>query len=327
MDAHVEQALGASDVRIVVTGAGGWIGLSTLELLNATLGDAFAARVHCFGSSRRALTLRDGTTVEQRPLPEICSLDAAPTIVLHLAFLTKDRAEMMDEATYREANRQLDRTLLDALDGIGAQAVFVASSGAAAVANDPDASPSMRLYGSLKREQEERFAAWAERHRKRAVVARIFNLSGPHINKHHSYALASFILDALAGRPIAIQARHRVIRSYVAIRELMSLVIALLLDGLPGVTCFDTGGEPMEMQEIAQAIAQALGPVAIERPPVDAAPVDRYAGDGRAYAALLDENGIKPVPFARQVIETAEFLAAAQSLLPANRVAMRYLPC
>lgn len=325
--AHIEQAVRSSRARIVVTGAGGWIGMATLELLKAGLGEDLAARVDCFGSSRRVLHLRDGTKVEQRPLCEVAMLEPAPTSVLHLAFLTKDRAEAMAEDEYRQANRDLDQTLLDALDRLGAEAIFVASSGAAAFADDASASAAMRLYGTLKREQEERFAAWAEQRRKRAVIARIFNLSGPHINKHDSYALASFILDAAAGRAIAVRAPHRVVRSYVAVRELMSLVFALLLDGKTGLTRFDSGGEPMEMQAIAEAVASLLGPVPIERPPLDGAQLDHYAGNSDEYRSLLADHGIAPVPFARQVIETAEFLTPFQALSPANGVAMGRQSC
>ncbi|WP_309602674.1 NAD(P)-dependent oxidoreductase [Sphingomonas sp.] len=305
---HVAQALLANHSRIVITGAGGWLGLATLELFHAALGDQLAGRVVCFGSRHRTLVLIDGTPVEQRPMADIAQLETAPTIVLHLAFLTKDRAEDMDEQAYRAANEALDQILLDALPATGADAIFIASSGAAARADDPAASPAMRLYGALKGDQEARFADWADRHHKRAVIARLFNISGPHINKHGSYALAAFILDALAGRPIAINAPHRVVRGYVAIRELMSLVIALLLDKATGVTSFDSGGDPLEMLDIAQAIADLLGPVAITRPTLDPTISDHYAGDAAVYRDLLASKAIDPVPFARQVIETAEFL-------------------
>ena len=324
---HVAEAVRSSEARIVITGAGGWIGMATLDLLAAALGKALATRVVCFGSSRRTLQLQDGTSIEQRPLAEISSLESEPTIVLHLAFLTKDRAEAMDEAAFRAANRALSETLLDALDAIGADAIFVASSGAATRADDPQASPAMRLYGALKREQEELFATWAERQKKRAVIVRIFNISGPYINKHGSYALASFILDALAGRPIAIRSPHPVIRSYVAVRELMSLAFALLLDGQKKVTRFDSGGDPIEMQDIAEVVASQLGPVSIDRPPLDRTLVDHYAGDDRAYRALLADHHIEPVPFPRQVIETADFLARLQPLSGGGRVAMDKRAC
>ncbi len=321
LEPHVAEAIRASDARIVIAGAGGWIGLATLDLLKTALGDQFAARVHCLGSNRRTLALQDGTPVAQRPLTEIATLPPAPTILLHLAFLTKDRAVAMDEPAYRAANRAIDDQVLNALDAIETKSIFIASSGAASFADYPNPAPAMRLYGTLKCEQEARFADWADRTANRAVIARIFNLSGPYINKQRSYALAAFILDALAGGPIAIRAPHRAIRSYVAIRELMSLVFALLLDGTKVITRFDSGGEPLEMQAIAQAVADQIGTSAIDRPPLDPAIIDEYAGDGSAYAALLARHCIAPVPFARQVTETVDYLSFFEGRESRDRLA------
>ena len=323
----IAEALAASGTRIVITGAGGWLGMATLELLHASLGNDIAHRVRCFGSSHRKLTLLDGTVFEQRKLSGLAALNPAPTILLHLAFLTKDRVEAMDEAAYRTANRALDQAVFHALGPIGVNAVFVASSGAAYRADDPTAAPAMRLYGGLKRDQEAMFANWATASGKRAIVARIFNISGPHINKHASYALAAFILDALAGRPITINAPHRVVRSYVAVRELMALVFALLLEDTAQSVRFDTGGDPMEMQDIAQAIADLLGPVAIVRPPQNAAISDVYTGDPAVYRALLADHAIVPGTFAQQVLETAAFLALGGLSRPTGRVATAKQSC
>lgn len=308
---HVAEALARSDRRIVITGAGGWLGMATLELLHSALGTDFGDRVRCFGARARTLSMSDGASIAQRPLPEIAALDPHPTLVLHLAFLTKDRAEAMDELEYRAANRALSRTVLDALDAIGAEAVFVASSGAARSADDPAAARAMRLYGALKREDEEEFAGWAEQSGRTAVITRIFNLSGPHINKHQSYALASFIIDALAGRPVTVRAPHRVVRGYVAIRELMALVLSLMLRPAAGVVRFDTGGAPLELEEAARIVAEVVGGHGVVRPArVDDA-ADVYVGDDEGYRRLLEAHGVPIVPFERQVAETAEFLAGA----------------
>lgn len=323
----IAEALAASGTRIVITGAGGWLGMATLELLHAALGNDIAHRVRCFGSSHRKLTLLDGTVIEQRKLSGLTALEPKPTILLHLAFLTKDRAEAMDEAAYRTANRALDQAVLDALDPIGVDALFVTSSGAAYRADDPAAAPAMRLYGGLKRDQEAMFADWATASGKCAIIARIFNISGPHINKHASYALAAFILDALAGRPITINAPHRVVRSYVAVRELMALVFALLLEDETQSVRFDTGGDPLEMQDIAQAVADLLGPVSIVRPPQTAANSDVYTGDPAVYRALLAGHAIVPVTFAQQVLETAAFLALGGPSGPTGRVATTKQSC
>lgn len=304
LQAGIAARLVADGRRIVVTGAGGWLGLATLELLHAALGDAMPKRVAAFGSETRALRLRDGTQVLQRPLADMAWLPAKPTLVLHLAFLTRDRAESMDEDTYRAANHAIGDTVLNALDTIGTEAVFLASSGAAALTDAP--APAMRLYGAMKREDEQRFAHWADTHNRRAIIARIHNISGPHMNKHGAYALASFMADALARRPIAVRAPRPVIRSYVAIRELMALVFALLLDDAPGVVRFDSGGIPLELGEVAQVVADAVPGASVERAPITDTSADRYHGDDALYSTLLAQHGLDPVDLVTQVSEALD---------------------
>ena len=300
------ETLARTDHRIVVTGAGGWLGLATLELLRDALGEAFATRVVAFGSNARVLRLRTGE-VAQRPLVELAALPPAPTRVLHYAFLTKDRAAAMADDAYAAACAHIRETVLAALGPIGATAIFVASSGAAARADDPAAARELRLYGRLKRDDEDAFAAWTEARNTRAVIARVFNLTGPYINKHSAYAMASFILDALAARPIAVRAPREVVRGYVPIRELVSLALLLLLDGA-GVTRFETGGDALELGEVAAAVAGVLGGTVTRAAITDAA-ADRYLGDEVGYAALLARHGITRTPLWEQIAETAAYLA------------------
>lgn len=303
--------LASSDNPIVVTGASGWLGLATLDLLHRALGEAFARRVHCYGSAPRNLDLGGGRLVEQRALSELPALGRKGAWLLHFAFLTKDRAIEMDDASYRAANLKIRETVISALETIDAAGIFVGSSGAASKADNQAASPAMRLYGSLKRDDEAQFAAWGEARGKRVVIGRIFNITGPFINKHQAYAMASFILDALARRPIAVRADREVVRSYVAIRELLSLVFSLLADAPCGVVRFDTGGEALELGEVADAVSQALGGVGVRRAPILNPQPDRYVSDCESYSELLAHHGIASVPLERQILETARYLGAA----------------
>ena len=109
----------------------------------------------------------------------------------------------MSEAEYVKANENIRATVLQALDCIGVEKMFVASSGAANFSKDEEASAAMRLYGSTKLDDEGIFERWAREHGATLVVGRLFALSGPYINKP-DYALASFILDALEGRTIQV---------------------------------------------------------------------------------------------------------------------------
>ena len=115
--------------------------------------------------------------------------------------------------------------------------------------------------------------------------------------------MSALMLEAIAGRPVAVHAPHRVVRGYVAIRELMSLVFALLLDPKPGVIRFDTGGEPMELAEVADAIASLTGGTFV-RAALTSEADDCYVGKRTAYDRLLADHQIATVPFAQQLKET-----------------------
>ncbi len=305
------ERLKAGPWRLVVVGAGGWLGLATLEMLHALLGEDFQKRVVCFGSDHRTLNLRGGVTVSQRPLSEIGHLPAVPSLVLHLAFLTQEKAKAMTPGDYDAANRAISGAVLGALDAIGAEGVFVPSSGAVYMVPDPEAEASKRQYGALKLEDEASFAAWGEARGARVALARVFNLSGPYINKQSSYALACFIADALAGRPILIRAARPVYRSFTAISELMSVVFGVLTDPVPARELFDTAGDQgLEMAEVAHLVAEVVGHGAgVERPAFVDGPADRYLGDISHYARLRARYGVAAVAFSEQIRATAVFMA------------------
>jgi nucleoside-diphosphate-sugar epimerase len=312
LDERAVEVLRAGSRRIIVVGAGGWIGRALLRGLHDALGAAaFAVRVAAFGSSARAIDLGDGLSAMQRPLSEVGALPAEPSLLFNLAFLTKDKVAGMPRDEYIAANRALTQTVLGALAPVGVDRLFLASSGAAAFAEDPDASDDLRLYGALKRDDENIFAAWAaEDPERRAVVTRIYSLSGPFINKHEVYALASFINAALSGEPIAVCAPMPVLRSYVAIRELMSLVLVQLLgDEGEQVRRYDSGGDALELAEFGALVARVLGGE-VQRAEITRDQPNRYVGAAEPYARLLDEAGIAPVVLEQQIADTAVTLAA-----------------
>jgi nucleoside-diphosphate-sugar epimerase len=306
------QRLAESDSRLVVTGASGWLGLATLEMLHGLLGEAFARRVVCFGGRSRRLSLRGGLFVDQSPLAGLAELAPKPTIVLHLGFLTQGPQMTLGADDYVAANLAIRRSVLAALDPIGAEALFLASSGAAYLADRSGGPQSKHLYGWLKREDEAAFAHWGRARGKTVASARIFNLTGPYINRRTTYALACFIADALAGRPIRIQASKPVYRSYTSIAELMSVVLGALTGPARAPLVFDTAGDAvLEMGEIAEAVGFALHSAAgIERPSFDrAADPDRYAGDGATYAALGRGCRVARTLLVQQIQDTAAFMA------------------
>lgn len=306
--AHVRERLTSDDRRILVIGAGGWIGRSLLALLWECLGsDEFSRRVVAFGSSSRPVSLSSTLAVAQRPLEHLAELEKKPSLAFHLAFLTKDKVAGMDRDRYIEANRSLSERVLAGLNTAGVDRLFLASSGAAAFADDAQAATDLRLYGQLKREDEERFAGWAAAGG-RLMTCRIYAVSGPYVNKAETYALANFILAAMAGGPVVVKAPRRVVRSYVAVREILAAAMAVLLDAdAAPVTFVDSGGTPMELGDVATIVADVFG-TEVVRAAITEPDSNIYVGNDVAWQKLLHRHALESMTLRQQILETARWL-------------------
>jgi UDP-glucuronate decarboxylase len=310
----IAQSLRSSDARVLVTGAGGWIGSATLEILAQALGPAdFRRRVRAFASGGRRLDLLGGVSVELAGLEELARVEAGPSILLHYAFLTREKASAMGIEAYRAANARISDRVAEAVARLRPQGMFLASSGAVyGPGRAFDEDMARNPYGVLKRRDELLFADACRTAGTSLAVARIFNLSGPYINKLDSYALASFLVDALAGRPITIRAAQRVERSYVHVGDVAGLALAVLLEPGGEAVTFDAAGERVvEVGELATLVRDLAGGPGLEirRPPVETGrPADRYVGDGAAMAALARRYGLSLLDLPGQIRRTAEYL-------------------
>lgn len=311
----LRQQIRKSGRRFVVTGATGWIGRTAVTLLAEALDAEAPARLACFGSRAGSIALSSGHDQPVRPLAQLPDLAPVPTALLHLGFVTKDKVSLQSEGDYTYANQAISDTVYDALDAIGVDRLFLASSGAAAQCDNPAAPADLRLYGALKLEDEHRFARWAKDRPdlRRAAICRVFSVSGSGINKPTTYALADMILRGLVGGPVTVRSPREVWRSYVAASELVALALAILLsERAEPVIRFESGGSPMELGEVAVQVANHLGVFAPVRT-ITENPPDIYCGDHESWLELLEKYGLFHLPFSRQLEATAAYLARLES--------------
>lgn len=298
--------------RFIVTGAGGWFGRATLELLDEALGDSLSDRVAAFAASGRSYRLRSGRELALAPLSSLRHLPPGdrPTHLAHYAFLTREKVAGMPAERYVAANREITRLTTEAALRLGVSGAFTTSSGAIydgirerelALAGNP--------YGALKLEEEEAFSGLSA-DGVRTAICRVFNVSGPFINK--DYALGSFLGAALRGEDIRIAARTRVVRSYVHVRDIVAAGFSIML-GLaePPARPFDTAGaEVVEVGDLARRIRAVLDlpQLGISRDPMIEAPEHRYVGDGARLEALARRTGIPLAPLDEQIRDTAAYM-------------------
>jgi nucleoside-diphosphate-sugar epimerase len=315
------QALADSGLHVVITGAGGWIGQATLEMIEGALGDQFSVRVHAYGSARRVLRLRSGNTLVSESLGQLRDLKSTPRLVAHLAFVTREHVGSHELLEYESLNEAIASTVLDHVHRGDVEGVFVPSSGAVYnLEGRPEADLRTNPYGLMKLRDEERFGNASPRAGRTAIV-RVFNLAGAFLNKANAYALGSILTDLAAGGPISLRADHPVIRSYTHVGDLVELAFAVMLGSVAGPGApFDTEGErEIEIGDLATLSASLVGlpRTPIERPPFagTAAP-DRYVGDGTEMRRLAVECRRDLATLEDQILDTAEFLWARGPDLP-----------
>jgi len=289
------QALGED--RVLVIGASGWLGRTALDLL-APLG------LPTLPLASRARIIRVGEReIECRVWDEGELAAFAPTVVLDCAFLTRDRVTDMPLDEYLSANRSLTERLLYATRLPDVRLALTVSSGAAVHPHDAlDGPIEDSPYGYLKREAEHRLAQAAAESGAVPVVVRAWSISGAHVQKPQNYALGSMIRAADSGA-IRITARRPVFRRYVLAEELLALGMA---EGGVGPATVDSGGELVEMAELAARIAAVVRPDAvITRDELDPRDPDRYHSDGQDWERRCQRWDLASAPLDRQIEITA----------------------
>jgi nucleoside-diphosphate-sugar epimerase len=286
---------------VVITGAGGWIGQAAIEMFGSA-----GAKIFAFGATPRNMSLRNGGTLEVQALAALPALDIAKTYIFHCAFLTREHASLLPLENYIARNREISHLVAGFIKKNGARGVFLPSSGAVYRSSDLSANP----YGVLKTEDERIFTELCESAKIPSAIIRVFNLAGPFINKFYSYALASVIVDFLAGRDVTLRAAHPVWRAYAHVGDVLSIAASLLVDQMrTGI--FDTGGEAIEIGDLARRVA---GPEQkIIRPDWQAGIPDRYLGDAAIFTQIATASGITLRTTNQQIADTIDFMRGALS--------------
>lgn len=237
----------------------------------------------------------------------------APTVVANFAFNTRDRLQDMGRAEFIGENRELTRRLLFALGLDGVRIGLTISSGAALSPDAEAGDESAEIYGYMKAQEEEEALSMASAHRN-VVVARVYSVSGPFVRRVHEYAFSDFVSQAIRGT-VTIRSSQPVFRRYVAVRDLLSTSLGSGDAGWSGV--IESGGDLVEMQELAEAITAVVNPKArIIRGELRIPEPSVYASDNRTWTEACDRTGIRPLTLHQQARAVERYLKG----LPASSV-------
>jgi nucleoside-diphosphate-sugar epimerase len=286
--------------RILVTGATGWLGrelIARLRLLRPEVPILAVASQH--------------RTVHAGPLKidaVAWDLDAIsqwkPTIVVHLAFLTRELEAVLGWREYESRNRQLSDLATHSYGLPSIRAFVYASSGAAI-------SPGSGSYGLLKAQDEERFREQGRVSGVPTVVARVWSVSGEWCPKSDLFALYDLIRQTRMGPVVHINAAHEVVRRYVDAGEYLEICLALAGSGSNGA--IDSGGQRVELGELALRIQQILGIVRPIERPESSGTSDVYCSESSSMTRLARQFGVALSGLEDQIRRSARAVDAGQS--------------
>ena len=294
-------------MRIVVTGAAGFIGSHTCERLvtrgHEVIGlDSFDSYLYPAEQKRRNAVAFTGARMIEGNICDPAAVANAITtdvdVVCHLAALAGVRPSLAEPLRYLETNITGTGVIIERMRTLGlTRLVFASSSSvygakpgtdvAAFREDDPCLTPASP-YAATKRMNELQLSAYRDLFGLGVFALRFFTVYGP--RQRPDMAIAKFTTAIANGHPITLFGDGSSRRDYTFIDDIVSGVVAAIERIQPNdYEIFNLGGtNTISLAALVQTIERVIGKVAIiNRQPDQPGDVPiTYANIDRARAAL-----------------------------------------
>ena len=225
-------------------------------------------------------------------------------MVIDTAFVTRERLPILGHKTYVETNQKLiDQSLtIAALPSLRKYIGF--SSGATMhLAGHTSFSLEENPYAAQKRIYESKISEIAANHQSDISVARVWSVTGSYCTKPQTFAFTDLIAQAKLGL-IEIKAKHLVYRRYCALEDV--LAFAMLPSAPGGNPIFNTGGDLIELGELAKIVVDLVNPNAeIGRKIDQQLTPDDYHSDSKDWGQLVQSADLARDSISDQVTRVA----------------------
>jgi UDP-glucose 4-epimerase len=289
-------------VRVLVTGAAGFIGSHVVDALLAR-GDAVAAIDHLrrrprpwlADAMRRGLDLHVGD-IRDLDLVSAAVASARPEVVLHLAAQVDVRRSVADPSFDAMVNVAGTVAVLEAARQAGTPRVVLAST--AAVYGDPQMIPTpetapiapLSPYGTSKAAAEWYLAQYARLHGLSTLALRMANVYGPRQDPHgEAGVIAIFTGAAATGEAVTVYGSGEQTRDYVVVDDVVEAWLRATQADVTGAVNIGTG-----VESSVRDLARALG-VRERRAPARPGEVERSCLDPRRAREALGWEARAPL--------------------------------
>jgi hypothetical protein len=228
-----------------------------------------------------------------------------PTVIIDSAFVTRERLPVLGHKAYIEANQKIiDESLAIAAMPSVRKYIGFSSGATKHLAGHSSFSIEENPYAAQKRMYESKMSEITANLQSDISVARVWSVTGSHCTKPQTFAFTDLIAQAKLGL-IEIKAKHLVFRRYCALEDVLAIA---MLPTAPGSNpIFDTGGDLIELGELAKRVVNLVNPNAEIRRQIDPElPSDDYYSDSEDWDGLLQSADLAKDSISEQVTRVAQ---------------------
>lgn len=233
--------------QVVVYGANGWVGRSTVDLISSLSPRAAKEKLLLIGSKKSTININQIDFDIHDPHLGLEQIEEN-AIFLNSAFLRREFISTLGQEEYLKKNLEMIALASRVIQSRKLISFVNLSSGAARDLENEFSSHSADAYSRLKKNSELEFGEICEKTKTSFVNCRIFSLSGSHINEFENLALSSFFKQAIRENKISVNAPLAK-RTYVDAKELSHVLMTLAGEG--GSYNLDSGGVLVSIGELA----------------------------------------------------------------------------
>lgn len=285
--------------RVLILGAGGWFGKTTVAMLDPEL---LTQKDFSFiGQNARLENVNSQSIAIECWSDEILAR-RQPDLVIDFAFLTKNFAKVWGVDRYNQMNKEISERLIRIAKFDSVRCVVSASSGAAIQPKvDESLGSTDDSYGDQKKVNETELQKISEWRGIAVSIARAWSVTGGFVRRPEMYAFSDFIQSVQSKNAIAINSSHPVFRRYCAVEDLLALSTAEVLGN--NFTVVESGGPLLELRELASLVASQVGNQAtmVHAPDQDSSAGDHYYSDGQSWSQTITKHSFQPLDLSEQI--------------------------
>jgi nucleoside-diphosphate-sugar epimerase len=287
-------------MNIVINGGTGWLGIATLRALERI---KYIENIEITSSNGRTFIAHDLGEFKTKELTNNTKIDFKTEVLVNLAFKTRDYISILGEEEYTKINLDILKSSVNLAKNLKPKSIVIVSSGVVSRNLDSQGKLDNTQYTKLKNLEEKTFTQIAKDMGANLVILRMWGGSGRDLTSPFKYAIGDLIRQALVSDKIIVSSEQLTYRRYSDASQQLEIAIRCAISGKNLV--FDSGGQIIEMGELANIIKNTLQPnLEIVRKLDANLPADKYYSESNQFESFAKEYGIELFTLKQQIIET-----------------------